>query len=182
MFGTLGAMGGVAAFAAYTNSKSKSQSELEPEMKKVKIPWAEKLRDGEMRALKVGQEKDDKVLISRVDGKLYATSNYCSHFGVPLDGGMMIDDKVLCPAHLAGFSVVTGEVDRAPALDGLTTFKVVEENGESFVQVPEGPLPRKQSQTMAKRDPENKTHFVIIGGGPAGLNAAETLRQSGFTG
>ena len=57
----------------------------------------------------------------------------------------MIDDKVLCPAHLAGFSVVTGEVDRAPALDGLTTFKVIEENGESFVQVPEGPLPRKQS-------------------------------------
>lgn len=35
---------------------------------------------------------------------------------------------------------------------------------------------------MSKRDPNNKTHFVIIGGGPAGLNCAETLRQSNFTG
>ena len=35
---------------------------------------------------------------------------------------------------------------------------------------------------LTKRDPNNHTHFVIIGGGAAGLNAAETLRQSGFTG
>jgi NADPH-dependent 2,4-dienoyl-CoA reductase/sulfur reductase-like enzyme len=35
---------------------------------------------------------------------------------------------------------------------------------------------------MAKRDPENKKRFVIIGGGAAGLNCAETLRQSDFTG
>ena len=35
---------------------------------------------------------------------------------------------------------------------------------------------------LTKRDPHNHTHFVIIGGGAAGLNAAETLRQSGFSG
>jgi NAD(P)H-nitrite reductase large subunit len=35
---------------------------------------------------------------------------------------------------------------------------------------------------MAKRDPSNKTRMVIIGGGGAGMNCAETLRQSGFTG
>jgi len=35
---------------------------------------------------------------------------------------------------------------------------------------------------MSKRDPENKQKFVIIGGGAAGLNCAETLRQSNFTG
>ena len=35
---------------------------------------------------------------------------------------------------------------------------------------------------LTKRDPNNTQHFVIIGGGPAGLNCAETLRQSGFSG
>jgi len=35
---------------------------------------------------------------------------------------------------------------------------------------------------MAKRDPANKTRMVIVGGGTAGLNCAETLRQSNFTG
>lgn len=35
---------------------------------------------------------------------------------------------------------------------------------------------------MAKRDPNNKTRYVIIGGGAAGLTCAETLRQSDFTG
>jgi len=35
---------------------------------------------------------------------------------------------------------------------------------------------------MAKRDPANKTRMVIVGGGAAGLNCAETLRQSNFTG
>lgn len=35
---------------------------------------------------------------------------------------------------------------------------------------------------MSKRDPNNNERYVIIGGGPAGLNCGETLRQSNFTG
>jgi len=35
---------------------------------------------------------------------------------------------------------------------------------------------------MARRDPSNRTKFVIVGGGTAGLNCAETLRQSDYTG
>jgi len=35
---------------------------------------------------------------------------------------------------------------------------------------------------MTKRDPANNEHFVIVGGGAAGMNCSETLRQSGFSG
>lgn len=88
----------------------------------------------------------------------------------------------MCPAHAAGFNVVTGESDGGPGLDGVPTFPVVERDGKFFVQLPEGKLPKKVSMPLSRRDPANKTHFVIIGGGAAGLNAADTLRQSGFTG
>ena len=182
-FGTMLAIGGLTAFAFYMNNNLKQElAEAEAKTKDVKIPWAEKLADGQMKALKVGDEKDQKVLISRYQGKLYATGNFCSHFGVPLEGGYLVDDQVLCPAHLAGFSIVTGEIERAPGLDGLPTFPVVEKDGNYFVQIPVEGLPKKKTQALTKRDPENKTHFVIVGGGPAGLNCAETLRQSGFSG
>ena len=35
---------------------------------------------------------------------------------------------------------------------------------------------------MATRDPADKRKFVIVGGGPAGLTCAVTLRQCGYTG
>lgn len=35
---------------------------------------------------------------------------------------------------------------------------------------------------LTKRDPKDTRNYVIIGGGAAGLNCAETLRQSGYTG
>lgn len=138
--------------------------------------------EGEKRVLKVGDKDEDKVLIARYQGKIYAVGNFCSHFGVELGYGVIYDDKVLCPAHAAGFSIITGEPEHGPGLDGIPSFPVVEKDGKHFVQVPEGALPKSVTVPLTKRDPANKTHFVIIGGGAAGLNAAETLRQSGFTG
>lgn len=35
---------------------------------------------------------------------------------------------------------------------------------------------------MVKRDASNKRTVLIVGGGPAGVTCAETLRQNGFTG
>ena len=144
--GTMLAIGGLTALAMYMNStKNQEMVEAESKTKNVKIPFAEKLQEGQMKALKVGDSNDQKVLISKYQGKLYATGNFCSHFGVPLEGGYLIDDQVLCPAHLAGFSIVTGEIERAPGLDGLPTFPIIEEDGKFFVQVPKDGLPKKKS-------------------------------------
>lgn len=37
-------------------------------------------------------------------------------------------------------------------------------------------LPRGEPEPMAKRDPNNKKRFVIVGGGASGLTCAEALR------
>jgi len=95
------------------------------------------------------------VLIARYQGKLYATGSSCSHFGVDLTFGMLFDDKILCPAHAAGFSVVDGKPEQAPGLDGIPSYKVVARDGKTFVEVPEAGLPAKASMPLTKRDPSN---------------------------
>ena len=182
MFGSMLALGGLAAATALYMQKQSMPAEADTGLKEVKIPFANRLKEGDMKMLKVGPNDDEKVLVARYQDKLYSTGNFCSHFGVPLNGGMLFDDKVLCPAHAAGFSIITGEPENAPGLDGIPSFPVVEKDGEFFVQIPAEGLPRKVPMPLTKRDPNNSERVVIIGGGPAGLNCAETLRQSGFSG
>mmetsp|Transcript_18743 Transcript_18743/g.28771 ORF Transcript_18743/g.28771 Transcript_18743/m.28771 type:complete len:493 (-) Transcript_18743:166-1644(-) len=134
-----------------------------------------------MMEVKVGAGKQDKVLVAKFKGEVYAIGAYCSHFGAPLAKGVLFDDKVMCPYHAAGFSVKTGALEFAPGRDGVPSYPVTQKDGKYFVTVPKK-MEKKQIAKMAKRDPENKTKMVIIGGGAAGLNCAETLRQSDFTG
>jgi nitrite reductase/ring-hydroxylating ferredoxin subunit len=170
------------ALGGFTALRSYSTTMAESAFKEFEITFASELKDGDMKTIKVGDKDSDKVLISRYAGKLYATGNACTHFGVPLEGGMLYDDKVMCPAHAAAFSVKDGSPENGPGLDGLPTFKIVEDNGKYFVQIPASGLPKSTPVPLTKQDPSNHTNYVIVGGGAAGLNAAETLRQSGFSG
>lgn len=134
-----------------------------------------------MMALTVGEKDSDKVLVARYNGKIYSCGNFCTHFGVPLAQSVLFDDRVICPAHNAAFSIITGEPEYAPAFTSLPTFEVVEEDGKFFVKLPSD-WNKSKNMYMAKRDTTNPSRYVIVGGGAAGLSAAETLRQSDFTG
>jgi len=120
------------------------QAKAESNLNEIEIDFATNLKDGEMKDLKVGPGDEDKVLITRYQGKLYAVGNYCTHFGAPLSTGQLFDDKVVCPWHAAAFSVVTGALEGAPGVDGLPTFSIIERDGKAFVQVP-STLPRKHT-------------------------------------
>ena len=119
-----------------------------------------------MRELIVGDGEEDKVLIAWYKGKLRCTGNYCPHFNLPLSKSIMADDKVVCPFHNAAFSILTGEPEHAPALDGLPVFDIIEKDGKFFVKVP-AQLPKKIPMHMAKPDSSDSWKFVIIGGGAA---------------
>ena len=73
------------------------------------------LQEGQMKAYQVGpDEKEDKILLAKVDGQYYAVGAKCSHFGLPLEAGLLFDDKVYCPFHFASFSVKTGMHEFGP--------------------------------------------------------------------
>jgi NAD(P)H-nitrite reductase large subunit/nitrite reductase/ring-hydroxylating ferredoxin subunit len=121
-------------------------------------------------------------LLARVDGKVYAVSPKCSHFGVNLKYGMLVGDRVYCPAHTASFSVITGYPDGGPVLKGLQTYETWEEDGKIYVKAPKVITSHHKTMPMAKHDLTNLQRYVIVGGGVSALSAAEALRQSGFTG
>lgn len=178
------AFSSLTTYTIYKYSTGVKSLSLEEEYQKMLLAGFETLEDGQMKEFKYAEGKDKSILITKYDGKLRAVSNYCPHFGAPLHTGVMIDRVVKCPWHGASFDVVTGKTDISPALDDLTTFEIVEENGQYYVKLPKdlSKLKNQKTAKMAKRDLSDQRKIVIVGAGGAGLSAAETLRQAGYTG
>ena len=158
----------------------------EVELSRVMVGNAEDLQPGQMKEVQVGPDpKKDTVLIANVDGKIHCVGSKCSHFGAPMAQGMLFGERVFCPWHLASFSVITGYPDFGPVFKALPVYKVEIEDGKIYVNVPKKNPSLSTDVGMVNLTEaakcENKK-FVIVGAGPAGLAAAETLRQSGFTG
>ena len=143
--------------------KPASPSELSPgevvkEIEGMQITHLDKsdaIGEGQMKAFVVGEDQaNDTVIVARVEGKLYSVSSKCAHYGVPLIMGMLVGDRLYCPAHMASFSVIDGTPDGGPAFDGLKTFKVWEEKGVISVQAPLK-IVHKETMSMAFRDYNN---------------------------
>ena len=140
------------------------------------------LQEGEMREVQVGPNKEDIVLVCKIDGKHYCVQSKCPHVGAPLGKGLLFDDKVLCPFHNAGFSVITGYPEMGPVFNGLAKYEITETGGKLTIKVPKNKLNVSETVPMSTRNPNDHRRYVIVGGGAAALSCAETLRQSGFEG
>lgn len=169
----------LASFYASKSSTCANDEELQTQV----IGKSEDFVNGQMKQIQIGEDKEkDIILVVRHEGQLYALGAKCTHFGAPLATGMLFDDLVICPWHFATFDVKTGYYESGPVVDSLPKYEVWEKDGQVSVKVPKKITVNNVQIATFKRDPENKTRYVILGGGPAGACAAETLRQSGFTG
>jgi len=129
--------------------------------------------DGGMVLGHVGEEA---VLVARRGGELFAVGASCTHYHGPLAEGIVVGDTVRCPWHHACFSLRTGEALRAPALDPVSCWRV-ERNGDTLVVREKlSPAPK------AKGANSHPASVVIVGGGAAGLAAADMLRREGYGG
>ena len=133
------------------------------------------LPDGAMVQGHVG---DEAVLLVRRGDAIFAVGAFCTHYGAPLADGLVVGETIRCPWHHACFALNDGAVMRAPARDALKHWRVEQADGIVRVgeQLEETPV---QPLTPVTGLPGS---IVIVGGGPAGNAAAETLRREGFDG
>ena len=75
------------------------------------------------------------IAICRVDGKLYAIEDICTHDDGPLGEGFLDGCEIECPRHGARFDVRTGPATRMPAAAPVRTFPLKVEDGEVLVEV-----------------------------------------------
>ena len=138
----------------------------------------DQLPDGSMIRGMVGNET---VVLARRGDEYFAFGANCTHYGGPLDEGLLVGDEVRCPWHHACFSIRTGAVQRPPAFDPIPCWRVERVEGKVFVREKLEPAARVPV-LAAGSDRKLPSSVVIVGGGAAGLAAAHTLRQEGYDG
>jgi apoptosis-inducing factor 3 len=135
----------------------------------------DQLREGAPLQGKLGE---DEVLLVRRGEEIFAVGASCPHYGGPLARGLVVGDEIRCPLHHACFSLRTGELLRNPAFDSIPCWRVERRGDRVFVREK---LPASPARAATDKTQHPKS-VVIVGGGAAGLAAADTLRREGYTG
>jgi 3-phenylpropionate/trans-cinnamate dioxygenase ferredoxin subunit len=69
------------------------------------------------------------------DDRYFATDGLCTHEGVHLSDGIVMDDTIECPKHNGLFNYMTGEAMGAPVCIDLKTYSAKIENGKIFLLI-----------------------------------------------
>lgn len=149
-------------------------------MKEVVAGKVADFNNGQMKKIDVGEES---VLLVKENDQFFAVGNKCSHYGAPLSNGAYCEGVVRCPWHGACFNVKNGDIEDYPGLDSLHKFEVKVCGDDVIIKIDLELLKSfRRTKTMIKKSSGKSRTVLIIGGGPASVVCAETLRQEGFAG
>ncbi|HTR53489.1 MAG TPA: Rieske 2Fe-2S domain-containing protein [Kofleriaceae bacterium] len=83
---------------------------------RVRVCWLADVADGKLRAFRV-DGVTWPVIVTRVDGELYAVPGVCPHEDVELADGELTGAVVTCPGHGYMFDLRTGHCRHDPGLE-----------------------------------------------------------------
>jgi 3-phenylpropionate/trans-cinnamate dioxygenase ferredoxin component len=68
--------------------------------------------------------EDKKILIAKINNKIYATDRICTHAYADLSTGFLNEDEktVTCPLHMSRFNLTSGAPENLPAEEALKTY------------------------------------------------------------
>ena len=135
------------------------------------------IRDVPDGAIVPGRVDSEEAILVRRGDEFFAVGSQCSHYHGSLASGLAVGDTIRCPLHHACFSLRSGAALRAPALDPIACWRVERMGSKVFAR--ERKAEPKPSAPLAGKPPASVT---IIGGGAAGLAAADRLRREGYSG
>ncbi len=149
------------------------------------VPSGPDLREGVALAevpeggVLLGHVEGDAVLLYREGAQVTAVGGTCTHYSGPLAEGVVEGGQVHCPWHHACFSLRTGEVVRAPALNPLPRWEVEVAGGRVRVgaKVETPPYHERQAAPAG-----GLGRIVVVGFGAAGSAAVEWLLREGWGG
>ncbi|GCC23662.1 hypothetical protein chiPu_0002060 [Chiloscyllium punctatum] len=159
--------------------KGSLKEKHEPVFEK-EVCLASEMQDNEMREIEINNHK---LLLIKANGEFSTIGHLCTHYGSQLVNGVLSRGRVRCPRHGACFNIKTGDIEEFPCVDGLQCYKTEVQDGKVIIFTTTSALDiNKRTQNMVTRSLVNKDVILLIGGGPASLICAETLRQEGYRG
>ena len=138
------------------------------------------LKNGEMKSIKL--DDDHNVLLCRINDEYSAVGSTCTHYGAPLEKGLLKGDTIICPWHHACFNAKNGDLLEPPAMDALPVFKLKIEGESILINVPEEIESSRKPEMVKKDTSEDNRNFIILGAGASAYSAAQSMRESGFKG
>src|SRR5262245_45310459 len=135
------------------------------------------LRELNEGAMVPGVIDGEEAIVLRAGDELFAVGALCTHYHAKLSEGLLTGTVLRCPMHHSRFDVRTGEALCAPALDALPCWRVERVGDQAVVRERLAAVPGKPRPVDA-----SPQRIVIVGGGAAGLAAADMLRRHGFAG
>jgi NADPH-dependent 2,4-dienoyl-CoA reductase/sulfur reductase-like enzyme/nitrite reductase/ring-hydroxylating ferredoxin subunit len=121
-------------------------------------------------------DSEEAILVRR-GAEFFAVGGQCTHYHGALADGLAVGETVRCPLHHACFSLRSGAALHAPALDPVACWRVERVGDKAFARE-RRPEPERSAPPGGKLP----ASVTIIGGGAAGLAAADRLRREGYTG
>lgn len=79
--------------------------------------------------------EEKRLMITNLNGTIYATDRICTHAEADLSTGFLSDDGVRCPLHLSVFNLENGKPQNPPAEEPLKIYNVKIDQGEIYVEV-----------------------------------------------
>ncbi|HLO36119.1 MAG TPA: Rieske 2Fe-2S domain-containing protein, partial [Candidatus Deferrimicrobium sp.] len=92
-------------------------------------------RDGDGLVGRLPDAPGGSIAVFRVAGRLHAVRDECPHAGASLADGELQGAIITCPRHGSQFDVTTGSRERGPSDFPIRTYRVIEDQGRTLVEV-----------------------------------------------